>query len=294
VTARILVFLALLPTLAGLTGCAAGWGTHYVYAPFDERRLIDADVTVTRPVVTTRPNGPDTPWGKQADRVGAAVADRFDEPFVSAELVDLADLGWTEESWRTIDQVTDAVLTRTANPLPHEQLRIEEGTPQATVDDLGRDGYVLLVAVQPSMKETLARLTGATGEVVHFAGYVAALNADADSASTDATETPGLPAVPPDEAAAEEAGDPEGEEIEERPKRRDAKKSKRARLVGKQNRVDVAFLLVDRRSGRFVAAHGSRLEPATRPVGAYRGAIERALRAWRIAEEPWTAELLQP
>ena len=285
-TVRTPVFLVLLLQLLGLAGCAAGWRTHYTYAPYEEGRLIDADVTVTRPVVTTRPNGPETPWGKQADRVGAAVTQRFDGPFVSADLVALQDLGWTEESWRIIDQVTDAVLTRAANPLPHEQLRIEEGTPQATVDDLGRDGYVLLVAMQPSMKETLARLTGASGEVVQFAGYVVATApAIADQASTE-----------PDHETVEQEETPEQElDVGKKPKKkRDIKQSKRARLMGKQNQVDVAFLLVDRRSGRFVAAHGTRLEPATRPIGAYRGAIERALRAWRVVEQPWTAELLKP
>jgi len=280
------VFLVLLLQLLGLAGCAAGWGTHYVYAPYDQRRLVDAEVTVTRPIVTTRPDAADTPWGRQADRVGAVVTERFDGPFVSAELADLADLGWTEESWKSLDQVADAVLTQAANPLPHEQLRIGEGTPQATEDDLGRDGYVLLVAIQPSMKETFARLTGASGEVVRFAGYAVALagsiagGADADPEYQQKLEQ--------EEQRVQER------QVGKRHGKRKAKKSKRALLMGRQNRVDVALLLVDRYSGRFVAAHGARLEPATRPCGGYLGAVERALRDWRIVPEPWVSELLQP
>ena len=284
--------------LAQLAGCAASWKTHYTYAPFDERRVADAVVSVTRPVVTTRPAEVGTPWGGLADRLHDAALERVDEPFVEARSIPLADLGWSEGSWKRIDDVADAVLSHVANPLPADDLRIEEGMPDAQADDLGADGFVLLVAVQPSMKETLARISGAAGEVVHFAGFTSALAIAPGLVGASASDVEGdLPALDPDflEEAEREDLRQEEREVGSRPGKKrppSARQQEKARLVGKQNRVDVAYLLVDRRTGRFVAAQGARFEPATRPFGSYRGSVERVLRDWRLVEEPWTSELL--
>jgi hypothetical protein len=283
-------YLGLLVILPLLSGCAARWTSNYVYAPYDEARVSDAQVVVVRPVVTTRPSSADTPWGKQADRLHVAVVESLDDPFDAAAAIPLDDLGWTDDSWAELDDVVDGLLSHASNPLPADVLRIEEGTPD--VPDIGLDGYVLLVAVQPSMKETLARLSGAAGEVTQFAGFStlasivgSSMQSHDDAALAD--PAPGSEVLPG--SADSEPDRPD----KARKGRKNKKVSKQARLLGKQNRVDVAFLLVDRRSGRFVAAHSARMEPAGRPLGSYRGAVARALRDWRLAEPPWTAELFQ-
>ena len=283
-TSRFLCFLALVPLL---NGCAARWTSHYVYAPYDEARLADAQVAVVRPVVTTRPTGTGTPWGKQADRLMAVVVQQFDDPFNAVVELKMDELAWADESWAELDDVVDGLLTRSANPLPLDDLRIEEGTPDVT--ELGLDGYVLLVAVQPSMKETLARLSGAVGEVTQFEGF--STLAGIVGAAMDSMDDAALAGPAP--GTEELPGSADTEPDKPRKKKKKKKTSKKARLVGKQNRVDVAFILVDRRSGRFVAAQCARMEPAGRPLGSYRGAVARALRDFRLQQEPWTAELFQ-
>ena len=221
---------------------------------------------------------PDTPWGRQASRFLAAVLAETDEPFVAVHEVDAASLGWSDDTWMRVDDVADRLLAQAPNPLPRSELRIEEGTPDAADDTIGRDGYVLLIAVQPGMKETLARLVGAAGEVTRFSGFMQHLDATLGDADPDPithhdTVDPALPAAGESEQPGEDPDD------------------RRAVMVGKQNRVNVAFLLVDRHSGRFVAAHGARLEPIMGPRGDYRGSIQAALRQWRLEGEPWTAAL---
>ena len=285
-------YLGLLLVLPLLSGCAARWTSHYVYAPYDQARVADAQVMIVRPVVTTRPSSDGTtPWGKQADRLHEAATTSLDGPFDAATPIPLDDLGWTEETWDEVDDVVDALLSHAANPLPHDVLRVEEGTPD--VADVGLDGFVLLVAVQPSMKETIARMYGAAGEVNQttgfstLAGIVGSLVDNMNDAAM-ASPPPGSQDVVPGGADAEPDKPGKG-----RKARKDKPISKRARLVGNQNRVDVAFLLVDRRSGRFVAAECARMEPVAGPLGSYRGAVARALRDWRLAEPPWTTELFQ-
>ncbi len=287
---RYLLLVLILPLLSG---CAARWTSHYVYAPYDEARVADAQVMIVRPVVTTRPSDDGTtPWGKQADRLHEAAVASLDEPFDAAAAITLEDLGWTEDTWAEVDDVVDELLSHAANPLPHDVLRVEEGTPD--VSELGLDGYVLLVAVQPSMKETLQRMYGAAGEVTQTTGFVV-LSALGGVAAEALSTSEGHASTPEEIEREAEREEREREDREDRKGRKGRKKkvSKRAQLVGSQNRVDVAFVLVDRRSGRFVAAECARMEPVSGPRGDYRGAVARALRDWRLAEAPWTTELFQ-
>ncbi len=281
---HLLLLLALTPLATA--GCAASWASFDVYAPHDARLLLDAEVSVVRPVVTTRPDTPDTPWGELASRLHRAAIEELDGPFVAAGEADADELGWSPDSWSLIDDVANALLSHVPNPLPRGEHRIQEGDGGAAIDRLGADGYVLLMSVQPSMKETLARLMGASGEVTRFSGFQRHLNQwqlhDAGARRPDPLE-PELTGAPgPGEAVdvpqPEESPTPVGRRVE----------------VGKQNRVDVALILVDRRSGRLVALHSARLEPVTGPRGSFRGVLRRALRDWRLQPEPWTVELFEP
>ncbi len=273
--------LILLLLATQLAGCAASWNTFEVYAPYDTRLVADAPVAVVAPVVTTRPDDPDLPWGKLAARFEAAIVDEVEGPFLSAEVVDPAALGWSRESWDRADEVAGNLLGHAPNSFPDEDHRLDEGDASATEAQFGADGYVLLVAVQPSMQETLARLMGAAGEVTGFAGFVQKL----DEAVGDAE--PDLPSPHDVENLDKsELTDAKGRPVERRAERREAERKRRATELGKQDRVDVAFLLVDRRSGRFVAAHSSRLEPIHGPLGSYRGAVRRALIDWRLEQQP--------
>jgi len=270
----------LLLLLSPLAGCATSWTTFEVYAPYDTRLMADAEVAVVPPLVTTRPDQADLPWGKQADRFEVAILDELDGPFLSATAVDATTLGWTEETWGRLDDVAGGLLAHQPNPFPDEDHRVEEGNAVAGLDELGADGYVLLVAVQPSMKETLARLMGVAGEVTSFAGFVQHLDEAMGDVTPDPTSKHEI-----EDFSRDELTDVKGKPVEKRAERRKAAQEKKARQMGKQDRVDVAFLLVDRRSGRFVAAQSARLEPSTRPFGNYRGAVRRALMDWRLMEE---------
>jgi len=277
---RIATCLLFLP----LVGCAASWTAIDVYAPYDGAQVADAQVSVVRPLVTTRPDGADDPWGKLATRFHRAILAEVDGPFVAVDEVDPRTLGWTDDSWTRVDDVTDALLGHAPNPFPQGEHRLVEGTPAGVNDPVGQDGYVLLVAVQPSMKETLARLMGVAGEVTRFSGFgehldrwIGDAEPDPDSRH-DVTELE-LPAGEPDVAS---------EPPEE------SRADRRSRILGKQNQVDVAYLLVDRRSGRFVAAGSTRMEPISSPRGNYRGSIRRALRSWRLVEPPPSTELFLP
>ena len=269
---------------AQLSGCAASWTTFDIYAPYDERRIADAEVSVVRPVVTTRPDAPEDPWGGLATRFQTTILEEMEGPFLSAAEIGAAALPWSTESWNRVDDTTNALLAHTPNPFPRGEHGLDEGVQDGTVSEIGVDGYVLLVAVQPSMKETLARLVGAAGEVTRFEGFSRHLDeaiGDADDPEVSHHDT-----VDPDQHAKPGPGEPTTP----------AKQAKEQRniMLGKQNRVDVAFLLIDRRSGRFVAAQSTRLEPVNSPSGSYRGAIRRALRDWRLTEEPATLEMFIP
>ena len=255
-----------------------------VYAPYDETRVTDAPISVVRPLVTTRPDDPDTPWGRLATRLHRAVLAEVDGPFVAADDVDPRTLGWTDDSWVRIDDVTDALLAHAPNPFPQGEHRLQEGTPPAGHEAVGQDGYVLLVVVQPSMKETLARLMGVAGEVTRFSGFAEHLDDWLGDAEPDPTTRHDPIDITPEPGEQETASEPPEEPVE----------PGRNVLLGKQNRVDVAYLLVDRRSGRFVAACSARLEPAGNPQDSYRGSVRRALREWRLVAPPWTAELFTP
>ncbi len=274
-----------------LAGCAASWTAVDVYAPYDAPHVADAPVAVVRPVVTTRPDAPDTPWGRLATRFHVAVIAEADRPFVEADDADPRTLGWSEDSWARIDDVTDALLAHAPNPFPRGEHRLQEGTVAAAGDPVGQDGYVLLIAVQPSMKETLARLMGVAGEVTRFSGFAEHLDEWLGEADPDPTTRHDPIDLVPDPGAPETASEPATAADEglagDRTERRDVQ-------IGKQNRVDVAYLLVDRRSGRFVAACSTRMEPVNGPMGGYRGSVRRALRSWRLVETPWTSELFTP
>ena len=278
---RIATSLLFLPLL----GCAASWSAIDVYAPYDEARVVDGQVSVVRPLVTTRPDGDDDPWGRLASRFHRAILAEVDGPFVAVDEADPRTLNWSEDSWTRVDDVTDALLAHAANPFPQGEHRLQEGTPATGPDDaVGQDGYVLLVAVQPSMKETVARLMGVAGEVTRFSGF-----------SEHLDRWVGDPEPEPDTRHdVTELEPPAGEPTVAAEPPKESREDRRSRIIGKQNRVDVAFLLVDRRSGRFVAAGSTRMEPINSPHGNYRGSIQRALRSWRLVEPPWTAELILP
>lgn len=277
---RLACVLLLLPTV----GCAASWTAIDVYAPYDAQQVVDAPLAVVRPLVTTRPDNPDTPWGRLATRLHKAVLTEVDGPFVAADEVDPRTLGWSDDSWARIDDVTDALLAHSPNPFPQGEHRLQEGTVAAADERVGQDGYVLLVVVQPSMKETLARLMGVAGEVTRFSGFAEHLADWIGEPEPDPTTRHDLTDTTPEPGAPTTASEPPDG---------DAGPGRNV-LIGKQNRVDVAYLLVDRRSGRFVAACSTRLEPTGNPQGSYRGSVTRTLREWRLVEPPWTTELLTP
>ncbi len=267
-----------------LSGCAASWTTFDIYAPYDARQVADAEVSVVRPVVTTRPDAPGDPWGDLATRFQATILEEVDGPFLSAAAVGADALPWSPDSWSVVDDATNSLLAHSPNPFPRGEHGLEEGLQDAPDSEIGVDGYVLLVAVQPSMKETLARLMGAAGEVTRFEGFSRHL--DEAMGDAKAPEVSHHDTVDPDQQAKPGPGEPTT------PAK--AAKERRTTMLGKQNRVDVAFLLIDRRTGRFVAAQSTRMEPVTSPSGSYRGAIRRALRDWRLAEEPATLEMFIP
>lgn len=281
------LLLLLLPQLAG---CAASWTSFEVYAPYDTRLIADAEVAVISPVVTTRPDQADLPWGKLADRFETAIVEEIDGPFLSAEVVAASSLGWSHETWDRLDDVAGNLLGHAPNPFPDADHRVDEGDPATGPDEIGADGYVLLVAVQPSMQETIARLMGAAGEVTSFAGFARHLDETLGDAVPDPSSHHDI-----EDFDKAELIDPKGRPVERRAEKRKAEQKRRATELGKQDRVDIAFLLVDRRSGRFVAAHSTRLEPITpRPIGDYRGSVRRALIDWRLMEEPGLDSTMPP